>query len=106
MRKCSKCQTEMIETKRKVKPVLIHMGINTIIIVILSIISIEYNLNNLLFTLIFCIPAVNLLLNFIALIVDGIVRYECPKCGNSKQRISIFRTTLGFLLELITDIFS
>ena len=49
MIKCSKCQTEMIETKRKIKPVLIHMSIDMIIIVILSVISIEYNLNNLLY---------------------------------------------------------
>ena len=106
MIKCSKCQTEMIETKRKIKHVIIRMGIDIVIISIISIIGMEYKLNSLIFTLLLCIPSINLLLNFIALLVDGIVRYECPKCGNSRQSISIFRTTLGFLLELLTDIFS
>ena len=30
MRKCIKCQTEMLETKRKIKPVLLNMGTNII----------------------------------------------------------------------------
>lgn len=104
MKRCKRCNNEMIETQGKRKPVLLKLMFTLIILLVLGYFSLDND--NIIVKGLLIIYGIYCILYYIAAITaiickDNIIRYECQKCGYSKQKISI----IAVIIEIITDIF-